>query len=287
MGWARFDDRWPTHPKLLAAGLEAKGLDASGICYAAGQETDGFIPDSALLIIAAGHRNPRKVAAVLVGVGRWSRDDERKGYIIHDYLEYNPTRESREADRVEKRRAGKLGGQRSGETRRGSKNEANTKQSASSRTEAECFKQNGSTQVQAEPKHAVELPSRPVPSPSSSSSLKHQAGAPEPDDDDDEKFRASKARSIVAERRIDALTTPPANRRAYRSQVLRDVGDEHGDELARLAGNGLSAEAIADVLEPVPKPYPTYPEAGTIAEQVWDETTDEDGNLVVMPRRVG
>lgn len=92
MAWAKFDDRWATHPKLLAAGLEAKGLDASGICYAAGQETDGFVPDAALIILAAGHKNPAKVADVLVAVGRWWRDDERKGYHIHDYGDYNFTR---------------------------------------------------------------------------------------------------------------------------------------------------------------------------------------------------
>lgn len=85
MAWAKFDDRWATHPKLLAAGLEAKGLDASGICYAAGQETDGFVPDTALVILAAGHRNPTKVADRLIEVGRWSRDDSRKGYVIHDF----------------------------------------------------------------------------------------------------------------------------------------------------------------------------------------------------------
>lgn len=280
MGWARFDDRWPTHPKLLAAGLEAKGLDASGICYAAGQETDGFIPDSALPILAGGHRNPKKVADVLVSVDRWSRDEERKGYIIHDYLDYNPTHESREAERVEKRRAGRLGGQRSGEARRRPTGEAEAKQSASTRT-----KQSASSEPQAERSRQVELPSRPVPSLSSSSVLSHHAGAVPPGDDDDDS-RAARARSIVTERRIDALTTPPANRRAYRSKVLRDVETQLGDELARLAADGLSAEAIADAVEP-PQAPPTspYPAVGESSEPAWDEITDEQGHLVVVPRR--
>jgi hypothetical protein len=100
MAWAKFDDRWATHPKLLAAGLEAKGLDASGICYCAGQETDGFVPDTALVILGAGHRNPRKVADRLVEVGRWTRDDDRKGYVIHDFERYNFTRAQGEAKRT-------------------------------------------------------------------------------------------------------------------------------------------------------------------------------------------
>lgn len=101
MAWAKFDDRWATHPKLLAAGLEAKGLDASGICYSAGQETDGFVPDAALVILAAGHRNPARVADVLVTVGRWSRDEARKGYLIHDYGVYNFTRSQGEDKRAQ------------------------------------------------------------------------------------------------------------------------------------------------------------------------------------------
>lgn len=104
MGWAKFDDRWATHPKLLAAGLEAAGLDARSICWCAGQETDGFVPDVALSILTAGHRSPGKVVARLVEVGRWSRDDERKGYVIHDYLDYNQSREAAEAKREDDRR---------------------------------------------------------------------------------------------------------------------------------------------------------------------------------------
>ena len=109
MGWAKFDDRWATHPKLMAAGttptevLEAKALDASAICYSAGQETDGFIPDSALVILAAGHRSPKRIAGRLVEVGRWARDDERKGYMIHDYLDFNHSRADAEAKRQAER----------------------------------------------------------------------------------------------------------------------------------------------------------------------------------------
>ena len=154
MGWAKFDDRWPTHPKLLAAGLEAKGLDACGICYAAGQETDGFIPDSALSILAAGHRSPHKVAKVLVDVGRWDRDEERKGYVIHDYLDYNPSRETREAERQGKRDAGRKGGLKSRPS--GSKPKAGA---------STLLKANPKQPGEPNTNHAGEAPSRPVPSP--------------------------------------------------------------------------------------------------------------------------
>lgn len=96
----------------------------------------------------------------------------------------------------------------------------------------------------------------------SSSSLNRVAPASADDDDDDEKSRAAaRARSVIAARRIDALSVRPANPRAYRSSVLRDVEAEHGGELLRLAALGLTGEAIADAVEPLePPPAPRWPD---------------------------
>lgn len=99
MAWARFDDKRHMNPKLLAAGLEANGLDANAITYCAANETDGFIPDAALMLIAAGARSPRKLARRLVDVGRWERDDDRGGHWVHDYLQYNDSKEKAEERR--------------------------------------------------------------------------------------------------------------------------------------------------------------------------------------------
>lgn len=103
MAWAKFDDRWWAHPKMAAAGLEAAGLDAKAICYVAGHETDGFVSDDAMPILAPGHRKPHTVAARLVEVGRWTRDENRKGYWIHDFLKYNQSRDVAEAKREAER----------------------------------------------------------------------------------------------------------------------------------------------------------------------------------------
>lgn len=116
MSWAKFDDRYATHPKLIAAGLEARGLDAAGICWSAGQETDGFVPDAIVLILGAGSVKPHRIAQRLVAVGRWTRDDERKGYWIHDFLDYNRSHaeadKGREADRARKASARTQAGRR-------------------------------------------------------------------------------------------------------------------------------------------------------------------------------
>lgn len=124
MGWAKFDDRWATHPKLMDAGatptevLEACALDARAICWSAGQETDGFVPDAALVILSAGHRNAKGIADRLVKVHRWDRDEARKGFQIHDYLTYNESRADALQRRAAKQEAGRKGGIRSGQTRR-------------------------------------------------------------------------------------------------------------------------------------------------------------------------
>jgi hypothetical protein len=106
MGWARFDDGYAFHPKLVAAGLEARGLDAAGICYCQAQSTDGFVPDAVVTMLAGAAAKGKKVAQGLLDVGRWTRDDDAGGYWIHDYLAYNESRaqvdKRREAERERK-----------------------------------------------------------------------------------------------------------------------------------------------------------------------------------------
>lgn len=115
------DDKRVDHPKLLAAGLEARGLDEAAICWVAGHETDGFIPEVAVIGLCAMHGSKRwkVLAAKLVEVGRWLVSDENgmPGYYIHDYLKYNPTRAHRDEVREKKKANGKLGGLASGQAR--------------------------------------------------------------------------------------------------------------------------------------------------------------------------
>lgn len=103
MGWARFDDGYAFHPKLVAAGLEARGLDAAGICYSQAQSTDGFVPDAVVNMLAGTAAKGRQVAQRLVDVGRWARHDDRCGYLIHDYLEYNDSRKKVEEKKAAER----------------------------------------------------------------------------------------------------------------------------------------------------------------------------------------
>ena len=282
MAWAKFDDRWATHPKLLAAGLEAKGLDASGICYCAGQETDGFVPDTALVILAAGHRNPKKVAERLVTVGRWSRDDERKGYVIHDFDVYNFTRAQGEAKR--QRDAERKAAARAKQGRDAQGRITSGQTGAYVRADTDDCPDGFHEESDWNPPPVPPVPTRPDPTRHlQTSSSEHESVSRRPDDD--EKTPTQRAVALIAERRIAALSEPPKNARAYRLRVLGNVEEELGDDIERLVAEGESVEDIVDQLMPavvVPKVYPKADEYRPTYSD--DDVTVVDGVLVVERR---
>ncbi len=112
MTWVRVDDRLPFHPKFLRLGADRRACLAvwmEAMCYAGSYLTDGYIPDGALPDI-------EYEAARLVEVGLWERTED--GWRIHDYLDYQTSREYVEDLREKRAAAGRRGGQRSGEVRR-------------------------------------------------------------------------------------------------------------------------------------------------------------------------
>lgn len=282
MAWAKFDDRWATHPKLLAAGLEAKGLDASGICYAAGQETDGFVPDTALVILGAGHRHPHKVAARLVEVGRWVRDDERKGYLIHDFDVYNFTRAQGEAKR--KRDAERKAEARAKQGRDAKGRITSGQTSEEVRADTHRCPLGFAEESERTPTLVPPVPTRPDPTPlldRSSSSL--DGGAGEVAEEEELRDRVTTAARLVAERRLAARTGDPlTNATAWLRKVRAEVLTDHGGELHEMAAQGRHPKAMADrIMPPVANPYPAAGED----RRAWaddDVTTDEHGRLVVV-----
>lgn len=119
MSWLKVDDQFTDHPKVLALGKDrfaGIGLWVIGSCYAARFLTDGYIPATAL------PSGTRRLAHRLVDVGLW--DHAPDGYRIHDYLDYQPNRVDALAVKQARAEAGRIGGKRSGDTRR-SKGEAN------------------------------------------------------------------------------------------------------------------------------------------------------------------
>lgn len=112
MAWVRIEDTVPEHRKHLDAGPPACWLWVCGLAYCQRQLSDGFIPDSALSVLGvSGTARVKRLADELVRVGLFER--EEKGYRIHDYHHYNPTREQALKVRGEKHeakvKAGRIG----------------------------------------------------------------------------------------------------------------------------------------------------------------------------------
>lgn len=150
MPWVRFDDQFPVHRKVDSLPDPAFRLHVEAIFWCARNLTDGFVPEGDLDAVTARKvRRPTGFVALLIGRRIWHQADEacpsqqcpapvdngHVGWIIHDYWQYQPTREKVLADRENKVRAGRKGGLKSGQSRRSnatrSKREAKPKQGAS------------------------------------------------------------------------------------------------------------------------------------------------------------
>lgn len=109
MSWARLDDRFFMHPKVIKAGHGPAWLWIASIGYASANLTDGFIPESALVLIGNISKTiAKRFSLTLVDVGLFEKAEG--GFMIHDYLEWNPSaadvRAKRQdiVDRVQKHR---------------------------------------------------------------------------------------------------------------------------------------------------------------------------------------
>lgn len=90
MPWVRLDDRFPSHRKVALLSDRAFRLHVSAICWCAENLTDGRIGDRELSLITRV-RGVKATAQQLEEAGLWDRADD--GWVIHDYLDYNPSRE--------------------------------------------------------------------------------------------------------------------------------------------------------------------------------------------------
>jgi hypothetical protein len=157
MGWIKVDDSFYDNDKMLAAGSIGRDLYWHGMGFCNRNLTDGLIPKARALtlvdfsesavLVGGGGVDGQACAPIavqrLLEAGLWHQDGHdcescvqpgERHYVVHDYLDYQPSREQvkgdRETVRAKRADAGRLGGMRSGETRR-SKNEAKTKQNGS------------------------------------------------------------------------------------------------------------------------------------------------------------
>lgn len=91
MSWAKIDDQFFTHKKVIDLSKDAKLLYLVGLTHCSGQLTDGQITTSVLRVLAATVDVDRECVAELVSAGLW--DVVEQGYSVHDYHNYNMTAE--------------------------------------------------------------------------------------------------------------------------------------------------------------------------------------------------
>jgi hypothetical protein len=89
MPWANFDDKFPRHPKVRRLSDAAFRLHVSGICHSAEWKLDGRIPADEIPDLVPRFK-PAHLAE-LANHGIWI--DGGDYYDIHDYLQWNRSRQ--------------------------------------------------------------------------------------------------------------------------------------------------------------------------------------------------
>ena len=94
MSWLRVDAGFWKHPKVQDVELAPIGLHVLALSYCADNLTDGLVPEGWVRRQAFGDL---ALAQALVDAGLWESDP--RGFRVHDYLDYNPSRAAVELDR--------------------------------------------------------------------------------------------------------------------------------------------------------------------------------------------
>lgn len=98
MSWAKLDDGFWMHPKVVMAGNESAGIFCRCLSYCGAYLTDGKVPAQVALSIAGSNR---KLKAV-VDAGLIQHLPATGDYYVRDYAHYNPLRDEVEAKREER-----------------------------------------------------------------------------------------------------------------------------------------------------------------------------------------
>lgn len=111
MPWVRIDERFPEHPKWGNASAQAVQWFLFALCYCNRNLTDGFIPMGVAyrLIHTKDEDEAGRVLGELMEMGVILAEARQKvrGYRMHDFLNYQPSKRAVEqARRASKRRKG-------------------------------------------------------------------------------------------------------------------------------------------------------------------------------------
>jgi hypothetical protein len=117
VAWVAVDDNFVEHEKVSAISDRAFRLHMAALCYCGRNLTDGRLSDKAVRVLKAIVDGTPRHVRELVTAGLWR--ESGNSYEVHDYLEHNPSAEEVKELRRKRREAGRQGGLKSGESRRG------------------------------------------------------------------------------------------------------------------------------------------------------------------------
>lgn len=107
MPWGKLDDNYSDHPKILRAWSDDPrtiGLHSMSIAWSMRHGTEGHVPTYWVATKIPDDGERAAVADALVRAGLWEVNGE--GWIVHDFLDWNPSNADvearREADRQRK-----------------------------------------------------------------------------------------------------------------------------------------------------------------------------------------
>lgn len=240
--WARVDDAWWCHPKVMGLPLAPRGLWVSALSWSCAQRSS-HVPAAFLTMVGGTEQD----AAALVEAGLWVPSEG--GWDVHDWAEYQSLSVS------EKRaQAGRRGGQRSGASRR-SKSEANgTKQGG---LPAETSKQTEATAKQT-PKQDP-IPSQPNPVTTS----------------------ISEQPQVLETGPSPVELEQSVNRAVGMVARLRAVNGDNPEALAAHIGRNFPAEDRAELVELIAAGTDVADAAAAVADPLRGFTTSTHGRAVV------
>ena len=100
MTWLKTDDKFPEHRKIRRLTDAAYRLHHTAMCACAKDETDGLVTEADIDDMEHGPRL-RKHIATLVEARLWEEVDG--GWLVHDFLDYNPAHAQQEEKRAKQR----------------------------------------------------------------------------------------------------------------------------------------------------------------------------------------
>lgn len=211
MSWARLDDGFADHPKILDLSDAAFRLHVCALCLSSRRSTDGFIATRDLRILAGMMLDTVDLSPLVQELTK-ARDPyaplweaKEGGWEIHDFLEYNPP-----AELVEKQKARARERMKRLRARQEELAEERSRERASERSGERDASRDG---VRSRPRP---VPSRPVPTPKEPNGS--SGGSPKPPYAQD-----SAAQQAALEVLRD--TWPEFKRRAFKALGIDDKAE--------------------------------------------------------------